>query len=99
MHNFLSSRDCHSILTAEKRGRREEIMTKKTYKLNELDCANCAAKIEDGISRIEGVESVTVNYMTQKMVVEVNDQKLKEIVEKAQKVIKKVDPAVRLAEL
>ncbi len=74
-------------------------MTKKTYKLHELDCANCAAKIEDGVSKIDGVETVTVNYMTQKMVVEAHEDSLEKIVEKAMKVIKKVDPAVTMAEI
>ncbi len=43
---------------------------KKTFKLIDLDCANCAAKMEDAIRRIDGVTAVTVSFMTQKMKVE-----------------------------
>lgn len=42
---------------------------KKTYKI-EVDCANCANKMEDAASRTEGVKSAAVNFMLQKMVVE-----------------------------
>ena len=46
---------------------------KKTYELEDLDCANCAAKIEDAISKLEGVKSANVNYIMQKMTVEADD--------------------------
>ncbi|TGY66949.1 cation transporter [Dubosiella muris] len=45
---------------------------KKTYKV-EVDCANCAAKIEDAISKIEGVNSARVNFMTQKLTIDTAD--------------------------
>ena len=38
---------------------------KKTYRIEDLDCAHCAAKIEDAISRLDGVTSVRVNFLTQ----------------------------------
>ena len=40
---------------------------KKIYKLEELDCANCAAKMEAAINKIEGVEKASVSFMTQKI--------------------------------
>ena len=40
---------------------------KKKFKLDEVDCANCAAKMEDAIRKIDGVKEVSVNFMTQKM--------------------------------
>ena len=43
---------------------------KKKFKLEDLDCANCAAKMEAAINKIEGVEKATVSFMTQKMKVE-----------------------------
>ena len=43
---------------------------KKKFKLTDLDCANCAAKMEDAIRKIEGVENASVSFMTQKMKVE-----------------------------
>ncbi len=42
---------------------------KKTYKLQDLDCANCAAKMEDAIGRLDGVSSARVNFMTQKLTI------------------------------
>ena len=43
---------------------------KKTFKLEDLDCANCAAKMETAINKLEGVQKATVSFMTQKMKVE-----------------------------
>ena len=47
---------------------------KKTFKLIDLDCANCAAKMEDAIRRIDGVTAVTVSFMTQKLTLEAEDR-------------------------
>ena len=46
---------------------------KKTLKFSEIDCANCAAKVEKGISKLEGVESVRVVFLTQKIILEVKE--------------------------
>ena len=46
---------------------------KKVFKLRDLDCANCAAKMEAAIQKIHGVESATVNFMTQKLTIEAAD--------------------------
>ena len=46
---------------------------KKTFKI-EVDCANCAAKMEQAVQKLPGVESATVSFMTQKMVVEAPDE-------------------------
>ena len=46
---------------------------KKKFKLTDLDCANCAAKMEDAIRKIEGVENASVSFMTQKMTIEADD--------------------------
>ena len=63
---------------------------KKKYKVY-VDCANCAAKVEDAISKIDGVEAVTVNFLTQKMTIEADEEKLSGIIEEAKKRAKKVD--------
>lgn len=63
---------------------------KKTYKV-EVDCANCAAKIEDAICRLDGVKSARVNFMTQKMTLESDEADLGALVKAAEKVGKKVD--------
>ena len=63
---------------------------KKTYKLVDLDCANCARKMQDAISRLEGVTGCTVNFLTQKLTIEADDVDalMKDVV----KCIKKVEP-------
>ncbi len=65
---------------------------KKTFKLIDLDCANCAAKMEDAIKKIDGVKNATVSFMTQKMTIEADDERFDEIVKLAVKACKKVEP-------
>ncbi|MFQ9511924.1 MAG: cation transporter [Lachnospiraceae bacterium] len=69
---------------------------KKIFKLEELDCANCAAKMEDAIRKIEGVKNARVNFMSQKLVLEADDNCFDEILDKAKKVIAKVEPDCRI---
>lgn len=65
---------------------------KKTFKLIDLDCANCAAKMESAIKKIDGVTNATVSFMTQKMTIEADDDKFDDIVKQAVKICKKVEP-------
>ncbi|MDO4384131.1 MAG: cation transporter [Eubacteriales bacterium] len=65
---------------------------KKKFKLDEVDCANCAAKMEDAIKKIDGVEDASVNFMTQKMTLEADDARFDEILDEVCKVIAKVEP-------
>lgn len=65
---------------------------KKTFQMEDLDCANCAAKMEDAIKKIDGVTSATVNFMTQKLTLEAEDSRFDEIAKKAAKVCRKVEP-------
>ncbi|WFR58881.1 cation transporter [Anaerocolumna sp. AGMB13025] len=67
---------------------------KKTFKLEGLDCANCAAKIETSVKALEGVTAATVNFMTTKMVIEGDDEAFEGIVEKAKAIVKKLEPDV-----
>lgn len=69
---------------------------KKTFRLEGLDCANCAAKIETAVNKIEGVKEATVNFMTTKMVIEGEDEKMPEIIAEAEKAIKKIEPDTKL---
>lgn len=69
---------------------------RKTFILEELDCANCAAKIEEGIKKVEGIENASVNFMTRKMVIEYSDENEMEIIEKVKKVVKKVEPDIKI---
>ena len=64
---------------------------KKAYKI-EVDCAVCAGKVQDAMSKVEGVNSVTVNFMTQKMIIDINDSNFDDVLAKAVKVAKKVEP-------
>lgn len=66
---------------------------KKTWKLRDLDCANCAAKMERAIGKLEGVEKATVSFMTQKMTLEIAEgADADAILKEAVKCIKKVEP-------
>lgn len=65
---------------------------RKTFRLEGLECANCAAKMETAINKIPGVKEATVNFLTTKMVIEGEDEKMPEIIAEAEKVIKKIEP-------
>lgn len=65
---------------------------KKTIKLQDLDCANCAAKIENAASKVEGVNEVKVNFMTQKMILDAPDESFDEVLENIKKIAKKIEP-------
>lgn len=67
---------------------------KKTFRLEGLGCANCAAKMERAINELDGVQNATVNFMTTKMVIEGEDEKMPVIVEAAEKIVKKIEPDV-----
>lgn len=69
---------------------------KKTYKLEDLDCANCAAKMEEAINKIKGVKSATISFMSQKLVVEAEESDLGGIMKEAVKVCRKVEPDCRI---
>lgn len=65
---------------------------KKTFKLQDLDCANCAAKMERGIAKIDGVKQANVNFLTQRMTIEADDERFEEIMDQVVKTCKKVEP-------
>lgn len=65
---------------------------KKIIKLEDLDCANCAAKLERAVAEIDGVQKVTVSFMAQKMILEAADDKMDEVLGKLIKVAKKAVP-------
>lgn len=72
-------------------GGKEVFIMKKTFKC-EVDCANCAAKMEDAVKKIEGVVSARVNFMTQKFTLEAADDIFDKVFEDAVKACKKVEP-------
>lgn len=69
---------------------------KKTYRLKNLECAHCAAKIETAIGRLEGVTGVSVNFMTQKLTLEAPEEQLADILDKVRAVIRKIEPDVEI---
>ena len=69
---------------------------KKSFKLEDLDCANCAAKMEAAVNRLPGVRKATVSFMAQKMTIEADDADFDEVVQAAVKCIAKVEPDCRV---
>ena len=69
---------------------------KKTYRIEELDCAHCAARIEDAIKRIEGVRAASVNFFAQKLTLEAEDAAFEEALKKAVKAAKRIEPDCRI---
>ena len=65
---------------------------KKKIKLQDLDCANCAAKMEESIKKIDGVNDAVVSFMTQKMTVDADDARFDEIMDEVVRVCAKVEP-------
>lgn len=73
-----------------------EIIMKKVFKLEDLDCANCAAKMEDAINKMEDVNSARVNFMTQKLTIDIDDDKFEATMDAVQKAMAKVEPDCRI---
>ena len=65
---------------------------KKKFKLTDLDCANCAAKMEEAIKKIEGVKDANVSFMMQKMTIEADDDRFDQIMEQVVEGCRKVEP-------
>ena len=65
---------------------------RKTFKLDELDCANCGAKMEAAIKKIDGVNDAKVTFMTQKLTVDADDSRFEEIMDEAQAICRKIEP-------
>ena len=71
---------------------------KYVFKLEELDCAHCAAKMEKAIAKIDGVESATISFLAQKLTIECSEEIIAEVIKKAKAEIKKVEPDCVLIE-
>lgn len=69
---------------------------KKKFKLQDLDCADCAAKMEDLIKKIDGVNGASVSFMTQKMMVDADDARFDDIMKEVVKVCAKVEPDCKI---
>lgn len=74
---------------------------KKTYILEDLDCAGCAAKIEEAVSRLDGVKKSTVAFLTQKLTVELEDNQTNRggsLITDIRKIVQKYEPEVEVIE-
>lgn len=69
---------------------------KKRFVLEGLGCANCAAKMETAINKLDGVNEATVNFMTQKMVIDADDDKMAVIIEEADRIVRRIEPDTRM---
>ncbi|MCI5624348.1 MAG: heavy-metal-associated domain-containing protein [Clostridiales bacterium] len=69
---------------------------KKTFKMEDLGCAHCAAKMEDAIKKLDGVANANVNFLAQKVTIEAADDRFEAIVKEAAKVCKKIEPDCRI---
>ena len=69
---------------------------KKKFKLQDLDCANCAAKMEEAIKKIDGVNDATMSFMTQKLTIDADDERFDAIMDEVVKVCAKVEPDMQI---
>ena len=69
---------------------------RKKFKLQDLDCANCAAKMEEAIKKIDGVNDASVNFMMQKMTIDADDSKFDDIMKEVVTVCAKVEPDCKI---
>ena len=69
---------------------------KKKFKLQDLDCANCAAKMEEAIKKIDGVNDASVSFMTQKLTIDAADDRFDAIMDEVEKVCAKVEPDMKI---
>ena len=65
---------------------------RKSFKLDEIDCANCAQKLEDAIYKVEGVEKASVNFMTQKLTLSASDDAFDDVLERVVELTAELEP-------
>ena len=65
---------------------------RKSFKLDEIDCANCALKLEDAIRKVDGVDDVKVNFLTQKLTLSASDERFNEVLDRVVALVAKVEP-------
>lgn len=69
---------------------------KKILKLSNLDCANCASRIEEKIKKIDGVKSASIGFMSLKLVIEADENDFNKIIAESQKIISLIDPTSKI---
>lgn len=69
---------------------------KKTYNLLDLDCANCARKMEEAIRKLDGVTDASVNFLTQKMTIDAEEERFDAVMKQVVKCVRRVEPDTRI---
>lgn len=69
---------------------------KKKFRVQDVDCADCAAKMERGIAKLDGVNNVSISFMAQKMLLDADDEKFESILDQAQKIMSDVDAGAKI---
>ncbi len=65
---------------------------RKSFKLDEIDCANCARKLQDELAKVDGVDSVSVNFMTQKLTLSAADERFGDVLDRVVALTAKIEP-------
>ncbi len=65
---------------------------KKTFEMEDLDCANCAMKLEESFKKIDGIKDANVSYVMQKLTIEADDEAFDKVMKEVVKVCKKIEP-------
>ena len=65
---------------------------RKSFKLDEIDCANCARKLQDELAKLDGVDAVSVNFMTQKLTLSAADERFDEVLDRVVALTAKIEP-------
>ena len=68
----------------------------KVFKLQDLECANCAAKMEHAIAKLDAVNTASVNFLTQKMVIDADETQFDEVMQKVVKICRKIEPDCKI---
>jgi len=74
----------------------EDMFMKKKFVVEGLCCPNCAAKMETAIKKLNGVNEATINLMTQKLVIDGDEELMPEIIKEAENIVKRIEPGTRL---
>lgn len=69
---------------------------KRTYKLEDLCCANCAAKMETAINKLDSVDEAVINFMSQRFTLVADETCFDEVLDSAEKIIRKIEPDCRI---
>ena len=65
---------------------------RKVFKLDEIDCAVCAGKLEDAIKKLDGVQGAKINFLTQKLTLEADDDNFDAVLDAVVKLTAEIEP-------